>query len=235
MHVLSKGRIVKTGGKELALELEAEGYAQYPGSGGVNEHGRTDRRSRPPPSSGSPTRCRRRKAQAAGRGAVAALREAAFERFERTGLPHRRVEEWKYTDLRALMRDAKPLAAAPDAAAKARAKDAGGAARRRRQPRRIVFVDGAFVPELSDLPTLETGLTIGSLAQALAKGDALVVTHLGQAVDDRRSGGRAQHRLHGRRRGDPCRRRRRDRAADRISCSSRPATSRLRCSPARSS
>ena len=29
VHVMSKGRIVKTGGKELALELEAQGYAQY--------------------------------------------------------------------------------------------------------------------------------------------------------------------------------------------------------------
>ena len=29
VHVLSKGRIVKTGGKELALELEARGYTEY--------------------------------------------------------------------------------------------------------------------------------------------------------------------------------------------------------------
>jgi Fe-S cluster assembly ATP-binding protein len=29
VHVLSKGRIVKTGGKELAVELEASGYAQF--------------------------------------------------------------------------------------------------------------------------------------------------------------------------------------------------------------
>src|SRR3984893_15359093 len=29
VHVLSKGRIVRTGGWELALELEAKGYAQY--------------------------------------------------------------------------------------------------------------------------------------------------------------------------------------------------------------
>jgi Fe-S cluster assembly ATP-binding protein len=29
VHVLSKGRIVRSGGKELALELEATGYAQY--------------------------------------------------------------------------------------------------------------------------------------------------------------------------------------------------------------
>jgi Fe-S cluster assembly ATP-binding protein len=29
VHVLSRGRIVRTGGKELALELEAKGYAGY--------------------------------------------------------------------------------------------------------------------------------------------------------------------------------------------------------------
>jgi Fe-S cluster assembly ATP-binding protein len=29
VHVLAKGKVVKTGGKELALELEAKGYAQY--------------------------------------------------------------------------------------------------------------------------------------------------------------------------------------------------------------
>jgi Fe-S cluster assembly ATP-binding protein len=29
VHVLSRGRIVRTGGKELALDLEASGYAQY--------------------------------------------------------------------------------------------------------------------------------------------------------------------------------------------------------------
>ena len=29
VHVLARGRIVRTGGKEIALELEAQGYAQY--------------------------------------------------------------------------------------------------------------------------------------------------------------------------------------------------------------
>ena len=29
VHVMSKGRVVKSGGKELALQLEAEGYAQF--------------------------------------------------------------------------------------------------------------------------------------------------------------------------------------------------------------
>ncbi|MEJ2376593.1 MAG: Fe-S cluster assembly ATPase SufC [Pseudolabrys sp.] len=31
VHVMARGRVVKTGGKELALELEAKGYAEYAG------------------------------------------------------------------------------------------------------------------------------------------------------------------------------------------------------------
>jgi Fe-S cluster assembly protein SufD len=116
-----------------------------------------------------------------GAAAVAALREDAFRRFESDGLPHRRVEEWKYTDLRALMREAMPLAGVPDAAAKARAKDAG-AALASIEARRIVFVDGAFVPELSDLADLEAGLSIRSMAQALATGDPQLMAHIGKVV-----------------------------------------------------
>src|SRR5882757_878749 len=103
---------------------------------------------------------------------AAPLRAAAFERFAAVGLPHRRVEEWKYTDLRALMRDAKPLAVPPDAAAKARAKGAG-ALLADVDARKLVFVDATFVPELSDLANLESGLTIRPMSQALAKGDSL--------------------------------------------------------------
>jgi Fe-S cluster assembly protein SufD len=109
------------------------------------------------------------------------LRATAFERFASTGLPNRRVEEWKYTDLRALMREALPLAAPPDAAAKARARDAG-AALAAIEGRRIVFVDGAFVPELSDLAGLDPGLSIGSMAEALTAGDPQVVGALGKAA-----------------------------------------------------
>src|SRR5262249_14138523 len=121
------------------------------------------------------------KAALPGAAAVGALREDAFRRFETEGLPHRRVEEWKYTDLRALMREAKPLAGVPDAAAKARAKEAL-ATLVDVDARRIVFVDGAFVPELSDLARLEAGLSIRSMAQVLADGDRQLVAQLGQVV-----------------------------------------------------
>jgi Fe-S cluster assembly protein SufD len=114
-----------------------------------------------------------------GDQAIAAQRDAAFDLFAKQGLPHRRVEEWKYTDLRALMRDAKPLAAPPDAAAKARAEDAGRLLADI-EARRLVFVDGVFVPELSDLRNLEPGLTVASLAQALSDGDPTLAAHLGK-------------------------------------------------------
>ena len=77
------------------------------------------------------------------------------------------------------MRDAKPLASPPDAAAKARAKTAGkllGDV----ETRRLVFVDGAFVAELSDLAGLEPGLEVVSLADALAGDDAALAAHLGK-------------------------------------------------------
>jgi Fe-S cluster assembly protein SufD len=109
---------------------------------------------------------------------LASTREAAFRRFAAEGLPHRRVEDWKYTDLRALMREAKPLAGPPDADGIARAKSAG-AALAGVEARRIVLVDGAFVPQLSDLAALEPGLTIGSMARALAAGDKAVVGLIG--------------------------------------------------------
>jgi Fe-S cluster assembly protein SufD len=109
----------------------------------------------------------RRKAALPGGREVAGLREAAFRRFERSGLPHRRVEEWKYTDLRALMRDSKPLAEAPDASAKAAAKSAG-AILAGLKAHRIVIVDGCFVPELSDAAI--DGVTVTPFAAAVGKG-----------------------------------------------------------------
>ncbi|MEX0590702.1 MAG: Fe-S cluster assembly protein SufD [Xanthobacteraceae bacterium] len=97
----------------------------------------------------------------------ARLRERALATFADTGLPHRRIEEWKYTDLRTLLREAAPLAGPPDAAAIARARKFDPLARA--DLRRLVLVNGAFVPELSDLKGLEKGLTIVPLARALAE------------------------------------------------------------------
>src|SRR5882757_3072637 len=108
-----------------------------------------------------------------GTGQIADQRRQAFEAYERSGLPHRRIEDWKYTDLRALMREVLPLAAAPDAAALNRAASAlklhaiDGV-------RKLVLVDGVFAPKLSDLSNLEKGLGIRTLREVLEAGDAML-------------------------------------------------------------
>ncbi|BBF93243.1 Fe-S cluster assembly protein SufD [Blastochloris tepida] len=107
-----------------------------------------------------------------GDASVKELRASAFGAFEAAGLPHRRVEDWKYTDLRVLMREAKPLAAPPNADDIAAAKDAG-AAFAAAGARRLVLVNGSFVAELSDLASLEVGLTILPLARVLGEGQPL--------------------------------------------------------------
>lgn len=112
---------------------------------------------------------------------IAAERAAAFERFTVAGLPHPRVESWKYTDLRRLMREAKPLAPLPDAVGRTRACEVhdllAGAGFRG-----LLIVDGAFLPELSDLDDLDAGLTIRSMADALASDEPLLSQRLGPIV-----------------------------------------------------
>jgi Fe-S cluster assembly protein SufD len=112
-----------------------------------------------------------------GAGKVAEARQRAFEAYERAGLPHRRIEEWKYTELRVLMREVLPLAAAPDAVALTRAAAAlklhaiDGV-------RRLVLVDGVFAPKLSDLAELEKGLRVRTLREVLEAGDAALQAQL---------------------------------------------------------
>jgi Fe-S cluster assembly protein SufD len=106
-----------------------------------------------------------------GLGKVADARQIAFEAYERAGLPHRRIEDWKYTDLRVLMREVFPLAPAPDATALTRAAAAlklhaiGGV-------RRLVLVDGVFAPKLSEAANLEKGLRVRTLREVLEAGDS---------------------------------------------------------------
>jgi Fe-S cluster assembly protein SufD len=102
-----------------------------------------------------------------GADKVADMRRKAFEAFERDGLPHRRLEEWKYTDLRALMREVLPLAGIPDAGMLERARTAL-ALSRIEGATKLVLVDGVFAPTLSD--ATEKGVSVRTLREALEKG-----------------------------------------------------------------
>ncbi len=106
------------------------------------------------------------KAELPGALPVRKLREDAFAGFEVRGLPHRRLETWRYTDLRGLLREARPLAETATVSAAVRARVAALPA----DGVRLVLVDGVFVPELSTLEGLPDGLAVHSLADALVSG-----------------------------------------------------------------
>jgi Fe-S cluster assembly protein SufD len=112
-----------------------------------------------------------------GAGKIADARRQAFEAYERVGLPHRRIEDWKYTDLRVLMREVLPLGAAPDAAA---LKRAATALKLHAIPgvRLIVLVDGVFAPKLSETSDLGKGISIRSLRDVLEAGDSALQAQL---------------------------------------------------------
>jgi Fe-S cluster assembly protein SufD len=96
-------------------------------------------------------------------------RAQAFEQFTQRGLPHRRVEEFKYTDLRALLREVAPFAGVPSAdeakAALANAKALAGI-----EALQVPFVNGHFVREAVDFHDLPENVEIVPLAEALANG-----------------------------------------------------------------
>jgi Fe-S cluster assembly protein SufD len=112
-----------------------------------------------------------------GDGKVGEFRRQALESYERMGLPHRRIEDWKYTDLRVLMREVLPPAVEPDAAALKH----GAAALKLHAiagVRRLVLVDGVLAPKLSETANLEQGLSIRTLREVLEGADAALQAEL---------------------------------------------------------
>ncbi len=113
-----------------------------------------------------------------GHGWIEALRRAALGRFRGAGLPTRRLEAWKFTGLAALEREAfSPAAEAARDAVLPRAPELGETAAR------LVFVDGRFHEGLSQVACATDGITITTLARALAEGDAAIEDHLSEARD----------------------------------------------------
>ncbi|WP_350333883.1 Fe-S cluster assembly protein SufD [Coralliovum pocilloporae] len=106
--------------------------------------------------------------------AVGTDRPAAIARFEATGLPHRRIESWKYTDLRKRVTTAfAPAGDADSASARALlSEDALDAL----NPVRLVIANGRFAADLSDLSDLGEGVSVADLTEASdAQGLSLAV------------------------------------------------------------
>lgn len=89
---------------------------------------------------------------------LAPLQLTAFERFSEAGLPHRRVEAYKYSDLRARLRTI-PEPAGPADTEEARGVVEALAPLAGLEPHRLVLANGELAPPLSAKGTLP-GLTV---------------------------------------------------------------------------
>lgn len=103
---------------------------------------------------------------ASGPGWLAARRDAAMKEFTASGLPHRRLEDWRYTDLARALEKAS-LVTAPLHKGDGVLPDAGtinvfGAVDRHV----VVFVNGVMQTKVSGLPS---GVTVTALGDALSE------------------------------------------------------------------
>jgi Fe-S cluster assembly protein SufD len=99
----------------------------------------------------------------------AARRAECFARFQELGFPNQRAEAWKYTSLKPLAEKA-PAAPAPVTVALADLEPyllTGDV-------RRLVFVNGFFAPELSDVGELPKGLTVTNFDEQVGRDGALL-------------------------------------------------------------
>jgi len=110
-----------------------------------------------------------------GDAAVTQARKSAIGTFAALGLPHRRIEEWKYTDLRNALKEALPPAIAGDVAASRQEIDSGLEGLAELDAYRLVFVDGRYQAALSAVAGAK-GLEVGPLGAALPKSEGLVQT-----------------------------------------------------------
>jgi len=131
----------------------------------------------------------------ARRAPVRAWREGNFERFRTIGFPGPKSEAWKYTPVRALVRDPYVL---PPKAGLARA-EVDRFLLRERAALRLVFVNGHFAADLSDDLSALPGRAVQSLASAL---DASAVTPAEVGLED--SSERGFSALNGAFAGDGC-------------------------------
>jgi Fe-S cluster assembly protein SufD len=129
-----------------------------------------------------------RAAELPGGGTVAAARAAAMAAFEKQGLPHRRIEAWKYTDLRNALAKLAPIATHDDATVSLADVNVALGPLSALDADRIVFVNGSYRAELSTakpqtpITTLGAGLRAGKAAYAIGLGDGEAVVALNTAL-----------------------------------------------------
>ena len=116
---------------------------------------------------------------AAGPSWLTPLRKAAISRFREVGFPTRRDEEWRFTNPAPLaeidFQSVKPGTAVTAAEIASFTLPEMGTTT-------LVFVDGGYVPALSQAGTLPPGVTVSSLAEAFAAHHPAIEPHLARVA-----------------------------------------------------
>jgi Fe-S cluster assembly protein SufD len=115
-----------------------------------------------------------------GGAAVTEARRGAIGAFVGLGLPHRRLEEWKYTDLRAALKETLPLALGDATPVTRRQVDTALERLAELDAHRVVLVNGAYRSDLSDAKA--KGLEAASLASELQRSDRVIGDGLARAI-----------------------------------------------------
>ncbi|WP_319531637.1 Fe-S cluster assembly protein SufD [uncultured Cohaesibacter sp.] len=104
-----------------------------------------------------------------GDAAFTVKRSAAIGEFEALGLPNKRVEEWKYSDLKRAMPADLALAGDADDAAVAACLERASVIKDT-ETVRLVLVNGAYRPDLSSAASLSADVSVKSVSEALQAG-----------------------------------------------------------------
>lgn len=109
---------------------------------------------------------------------IRSFRKTALEEFERIGLPTKKSEEWKYTDITEVnpFIDLVPLSSSP-----AFLDKTTDALLKLPSCHRLVFVNGLFSPNLST-PLSKNGIEIESLEKALQENNSILKQYLGNTL-----------------------------------------------------
>src|SRR5512137_2929425 len=106
-------------------------------------------------------------------------RRSAATAFDHAGFPTTRDEEWRFTNVAPIARIPFAPAAAgsvsSDEVARFTVPGLGGPV--------MVFVNGRYARELSNLNDASAGVTLETLSDAIRRGDEAVASHLGQYAD----------------------------------------------------
>ncbi|MEM7620565.1 MAG: Fe-S cluster assembly protein SufD [Pseudomonadota bacterium] len=111
-----------------------------------------------------------------------AMRSQAIAQFEQAGLPHRRVEDWKYTDLRTRMKTAYPVTAQSAQAVTSQQIQQALGPLAGLEANTMLFVNGHYQEALSDMDALGEGIEVLSLTAAFDQTPDWFASELGRVA-----------------------------------------------------